>query len=440
MEEFQDFEAYMMRVECWGMHSGIVKVIPPKEWTDSLPSVVPQLTSLKISRPIEQHMIGRAGVFRQQNIEKRKEMSVREWAELCAKEDYRAPALHEVGLKAAGENCPYQPKKRKRRAATTEVDDAEMQQDVVVKEEVENDAVPDNELVVSMPDLAGGTPEVDGNENAEQHEGSAEAEAEESPTKGRRKRRGPTKEEREAASAKRFELDTDFLGTFNPHYDWLPPGTVADDYTPSFCSTLERRYWRNCGIGRAPWYGADTAGTLFTDSTTSWNVGCLPSTLSRLLPRSLAGLPGVNTPYLYFGMWGATFAWHVEDMDLFSINYIHFGAPKFWYAIPQGRALQLENTLASFFPADAAKCRQFLRHKSYLASPRLLTSSNARPNTLVQHAGEFVITYPHGYHAGFNLGLNCAESVNFALDSWLDIGRKAQACGCVGDRCVSFMR
>jgi hypothetical protein len=49
----------------------------------------------------------------------------------------------------------------------------------------------------------------------------------------------------------------------------------------------------------------------------------------------------------------------------------------------------------------------------------------------VQHAGEFVITYPRGYHAGFNLGLNCAESVNFALDSWLDEGRKAAVCKCV---------
>lgn len=32
MEEFQDFEGYMNKIECWGMRSGIVKVIPPKEW------------------------------------------------------------------------------------------------------------------------------------------------------------------------------------------------------------------------------------------------------------------------------------------------------------------------------------------------------------------------------------------------------------------------
>ena len=120
--------------------------------------------------------------------------------------------------------------------------------------------------------------------------------------------------------------------------------------------------------------------------------------------------------------------------NLSSVNYIHFGAPKFWYAIPQNRSVQLENTLGSYFPGDAKNCRQFLRHKLYLASPSKLAASNCRPNTLVQHAGEFVITYPRGYHAGFNLGFNCAESVNFALESWLEIGRKAQYCGCVGDR------
>jgi hypothetical protein len=32
MVEFADFEGYMNKIERWGMRSGIVKVIPPKEW------------------------------------------------------------------------------------------------------------------------------------------------------------------------------------------------------------------------------------------------------------------------------------------------------------------------------------------------------------------------------------------------------------------------
>ncbi|KIJ42662.1 hypothetical protein M422DRAFT_31236 [Sphaerobolus stellatus SS14] len=246
--------------------------------------------------------------------------------------------------------------------------------------------------------------------------------------------------ESSTAAAKRAEglkrreaLDTTFLSSFQPHCDWLPQGLEPSDYTPEFCRALEKMYWKSCSTSK-PWYGADMKGSLFTPSVTAWNVASLPSALSRLLPPNTQ-VAGVNTPYLYFGMWRATFAWHVEDMDLFSINYIHFGAPKHWYAIPQSHAPTLESFMSSSFPGSTASCPQFLRHKAYLASPKSLSSPShsatpLKPNVLVQHAGEFVITFPRGYHAGFNLGLNCAESVNFALESWVDIGRKARVCQC----------
>ncbi len=201
------------------------------------------------------------------------------------------------------------------------------------------------------------------------------------------------------------------------------------DWTPEICRQIEGEYWRGLNGGAAPMYGADQEGTLFTPRTQSWNVGHLDNILTRL--RLNTQLPGVTTPYLYLGMWRATFAWHVEDMDLYSINYIHFGAPKQWYAIRQSDRLRFETVMKSAFPQDSSRCREFMRHKSYLASPTFLKERGIEVLRLVHHAQEFVVTYPFGYHSGFNLGFNCAESVNFALEPWVEIGRKAEACACV---------
>jgi hypothetical protein len=120
-------------------------------------------------------------------------------------------------------------------------------------------------------------------------------------------------------------------------------------------------------------------------------------------------------------------------MDLYSINYIHFGAPKQWYSINQCDADKFEAVMRSNFPNDHKGCPQFMRHKTFLASPSALEGKGIKVNRLVHHEGEFVITFPFGYHSGYNLGYNCAESVNFATEDWLDIGRKARKCNCAED-------
>ncbi len=40
--------------------------------------------------------------------------------------------------------------------------------------------------------------------------------------------------------------------------------------------------------------------------------------------------------------------------------------------------------------------------------------------------GEFILTFPGSYHAGFSTGLNIGEAVNFVTKSWLDYGLKCQ--------------
>ncbi|KAF9255848.1 JmjC-domain-containing protein [Marasmius fiardii PR-910] len=412
MEEFRDFESYMKRVEPWGMNSGIVKVIPPQEWcVYALPPLKEQLSGVKIRAPLEQYMSGQTGLFRLQFLEKRKTMSVREWTELCSQDEYRAPGVGEVGVHARV-SVVAKPRTRTRKSTTSKAETVEPAMD-------EDESVGD--VAVSVHES--------GSRSSDE---APDREGQKLKTKGRLNRQSQKKQTKEAKLAERAEKDTAFLETFDPHAHWLPPDTKPEDYTPEFCAKLERQYWRNCGLGKPPWWGADNQGSLYTDDTKEWNFAHLESELSRILPSSTV-IPGVNTPYLYWGMWRTTYAWRVEDVDLFGIYYLHFGAPKFWYAVPQRRATSLENVMQSFFPQDASQCPQFLQHKSFLASPTSLANSSCKPNHCVQHADEFIITYPKGYNASFDLGLNCTESAHFALASWLELGKVVKACECISD-------
>ena len=92
---------------------------------------------------------------------------------------------------------------------------------------------------------------------------------------------------------------------------------------------LERKYWKNITFV-APLYGADLKGSITDPSCTSWNIERLGSILDYVEKDYGIEINGVNTAYLYFGSWKTTFAWHTEDMDLYSINYLHYGAPKSW--------------------------------------------------------------------------------------------------------------
>jgi len=58
-------------------------------------------------------------------------------------------------------------------------------------------------------------------------------------------------------------------------------------------------------------------------------------------------------------------------------------------------------------------------------SPRVLQQAGVPVYTTLQTQGQFVVTCPRSYHAGFNTGYNVAESVNFALEDWLPLCRKA---------------
>jgi jumonji domain-containing protein 2 len=60
-----------------------------------------------------------------------------------------------------------------------------------------------------------------------------------------------------------------------------------------------------------------------------------------------------------------------------------------------------------------------------LISPQVLKKYSIPYNKITQESGEFMITFPYAYHAGYNHGYNCAESTNFALPRWVEFGKRA---------------
>lgn len=58
-------------------------------------------------------------------------------------------------------------------------------------------------------------------------------------------------------------------------------------------------------------------------------------------------------------------------------------------------------------------------------SPQILKKHKIPIYRMTHYEGEYMITFPRAYHAGFNNGFNVAESVNFAPPAWLPFGKLA---------------
>lgn len=347
MDQFRDFYKYNKAINKYGMQSGIVKIIPPAEWTQLLQGTYTDenLSHIKIRNPIIQNMnvtAGHQGVYSLQNIERQRSYDIYQWKNLAQRANF-APPAH---------------KKTRRGLPSAE----------------------SNESAVTSP-------------------------------------KRPVK--RGAKHAAEDTVSKILTGNFN---------IDTSEFSADRCAGLEQLYWKSLSYAE-PMYGADVLGSIFKDSTKEWNVAHLPNVLDLMEEK----IPGVNDAYLYAGLWKASFSWHLEDQDLYSINYLHFGAPKQWYSIPQSQHQQFYALMKSIFSEDYKNCHEFLRHKTFLASPQFLAKNGITCNKIIHKQGEFMITYPYGYHAGFNYGYNMAESVNFALDDWFAFADKARKCECISD-------
>ena len=95
------------------------------------------------------------------------------------------------------------------------------------------------------------------------------------------------------------------------------------------------------------------------------------------------------------------------------------GEPKTWYGVPGKSAEDFERVMKEAAPELFEAQPDLLHQLVTIISPNALTAKGVPVVRTNQYAGEFVITFPRSYHAGFNHGYNLAEAVNFATADWV---------------------
>ncbi|KAK3308536.1 PLU-1-like protein-domain-containing protein [Chaetomium strumarium] len=238
-------------------------------------------------------------------------------------------------------------------------------------------------------------------------------------------------------SLKQFqEKAADFKQTY--FADKIPFDPVLKCHRPVTEDDVEHEFWRlvaNLEETVEVEYGADihctTHGSGFPTiekypdnpySTDPWNLNLLPLHPESLFRHIKTDISGMTVPWVYVGMTFSTFCWHNEDHYAYSANYQHFGATKTWYGIPGEDAEKFEAAMRAAVPELFETQPDLLFQLVTLLTPEQLKKAGVRVYALDQRAGQFVITFPQAYHAGFNHGFNFNEAVNFAPCDWEPFG------------------
>ncbi|KAJ7126421.1 jumonji superfamily protein [Mycena crocata] len=227
--------------------------------------------------------------------------------------------------------------------------------------------------------------------------------------------------------------DSDALEIDDPTSSRIGNVTVSEH-------NLETEFWRLVNTQDETVeveYGADVHSTthgsamptmethpLNAYSKDPWNLNNIPIVSDSLLRFIKSDISGMTVPWTYVGMTFSTFCWHNEDHYTYSINFMHWGETKTWYGVPGADAEKFEAAIKCEAPDLFQAQPDLLFQLVTLMNPKRVTDAGVRVSACNQRAGEFVITCPKSYHAGFNHGFNFNEAVNFALPDWLAYGRE----------------
>jgi hypothetical protein len=133
-------------------------------------------------------------------------------------------------------------------------------------------------------------------------------------------------------------------------------------------------------------------------------------------------------------MWSSCVGIHIDEYDLISLNYLHYGAPKIWYIIHPSSYSKFEELVnkLKLFSDISSSCLSPLQHKTLLIKPSFLNLYSIEYYQIEQKLNELIIIFPGIYHFYFDTGFNLSETIKYGLPSWLEFQRRSpRLCSCI---------
>ncbi|KAF6260724.1 JmjC-domain-containing protein [Scenedesmus sp. NREL 46B-D3] len=158
-----------------------------------------------------------------------------------------------------------------------------------------------------------------------------------------------------------------------------------------------------------------------------WNLNSMPrrrGSMLRHLPFQQP-LPGVLLPRVQLDSCLAVSSWHCEQQGMYSLQYMHSGAPKVWYAVPGHACEAFEVAVADCLPHLAVADPLLLARQPVAVSPNELSARGLPVSRLVQEAGSFVLSLPGAYTCSIACGFSVSEGLRLAPWDWLGHGTDA---------------
>ncbi|XP_014218776.1 protein Jumonji isoform X2 [Copidosoma floridanum] len=150
-----------------------------------------------------------------------------------------------------------------------------------------------------------------------------------------------------------------------------------------------------------------------------WNLKVLTNNAGSVL-RALGPQMGVTVPTLHVGMLFSACCWYRDPHGLPWIEYLHTGAKKIWYGIPDEQNNAFRKALTKMFPRYCKNKTIWLPSDTAMVPPDMLVSNDVPLCQTVQEPGQFIVVFPKAFTSSVCTGYVVSESVYFAQPSWLE--------------------